>query len=83
MKNNLINFINRKMMKLDKEISLIKNLLAEVDKALYNKDDLKDFTEKEIKELRVTLYALEKIYDISSDEYKNLNIIRMHVLRLI
>ena len=83
MKNNLINFINGKMMKLDKEISITRHQIIALDKGLYNKDVLKDFTEKEIKELRVTLYVLEKIYNILIDEYKNLNIIRMNVLGLI
>lgn len=83
MNNNLINFINEKMMKLDKEISTTKNQLTVVDKGLYNKDVLKDFTEKEINELRYTLYKLENKYNMLRDEYKNLNIIRMNVLGLI
>ena len=83
MNNNLINFINEKMVKLYKEISFIKSQLIILDNGLYNKDVLKHFTEKEIKELRVTLYKLENKYNMLHDEYKNLNIIRMNVLGLI
>lgn len=83
MNNNLINFINGKMGKIYIEVGIIRTLITLLDNKLYNKDDLKDFTEEEIKELRVTLYTLEKIYNILNDEYNNLNIIRMNVLGLI
>ena len=83
MNNNLINFINKKMMKLDKEISFIKSHLVILDNGLYNKDVLKHFTEKEIKELRVTLYKLENKYTMLHNEYKNLNIIRLNLIGLI
>ena len=83
MNNNLLNFINEKMMKLDNEISIINAQLVIVDNGLYNKDVFKHLTQEEIYSLKYEFYKLENKCNMLRNEYENLNKIRLNVLGLI
>ena len=83
MNNNLINFINEKMIRVDIKIQDIRKQLFILDKGLNNLDALMQFTDEELLELREILYILENSYDMLREQYKNLNIIRMYTLGLL
>ena len=83
MNNNLLNFINEKMMKLDNEISIINAQLVIIDNGLYNKDVFKRLTQEEIYSLKYEFYKLENKCNMLRNEYKNLNKIRLSILGLL
>ena len=83
MNNNLINFINGKMNRLQKRISNVQYEVSLLDTALYSSEVRKALSEEEKYKLIITFINKEHEYENLKSQYKSLNIIRMSLLGLI
>lgn len=80
MNNNLLKFINSKIRKLVIKISSVQTQLYVIDDALYNKDFINKISFGEYIELIEIFNFKQNELKYLNNQYKNLNIIRLHVL---
>lgn len=83
MNNNLLNFINSKITRLVTKISTVRSQLYVIDDALYNKDFIGNLSLDAQLGLKIIFNSKQNELKYLNNQYKNLNIIRLHVLDLI
>lgn len=83
MNNNLLKFINSKIIRLVTKITTVRAQLYVLDDALYNKDFIVNLSPDAQLGLKIIFNSKQNELKYLNNQYYNLNKIRLHVLDLI